>query len=138
MFTATRQKILGEEEARETMNYKVHEYSGEFAITGKDGERLYADIFPILKAGGNVTLDFTGVRVFASPFFNAAIGSLLKEFRLEFVRRAIKFSNLSSVGEGVKEKVLRNAEEYYYRPEIRRALDQILKEANSGEDNADK
>ncbi|WP_292870942.1 STAS-like domain-containing protein [Nostoc sp. LPT] len=38
---------------------------------------MYALVYPELLAEHQVELDFAGVEIFASPFFNFAIGQLL-------------------------------------------------------------
>jgi hypothetical protein len=48
----------------------VHETVGVDAITLDDGQSIYERIKPELAAGHEVALDFDGVSVFASPFFN--------------------------------------------------------------------
>ena len=65
------------------MKCLVHVTIGEDAITLDDGQSIYQQIKPELLAGHEVELDFDGVSVFAAPFFNAAIGQLLKDLRPE-------------------------------------------------------
>lgn len=52
---------------------------GANCITLDDGQQVYNAIHPELTAGHPVELDFDRVEIFASPFFNAAIGQLLKD-----------------------------------------------------------
>jgi len=61
------------------MQIEVRERSGENAITRELGLEIYSSIQPVLARGEPVCLDFAGVKVFASPFLNAAIGQLLKD-----------------------------------------------------------
>ena len=45
-------------------------------MTLEDGEAVYRQIHDPLVHGETVELDFDGVNIFASPFFNAGIGRL--------------------------------------------------------------
>jgi STAS-like domain of unknown function (DUF4325) len=61
------------------MLYKVRHTTGEYAIDGSDGLKLYNAIHSDLLAGNSVELNFEDVQVFASIFFNFAIGQLLRD-----------------------------------------------------------
>ena len=63
------------------MHINVKELVGENAMTLGDGEAIYARIHDPLIQGETVELDFDGVQLFASPFFNAGIGRLLSRVR---------------------------------------------------------
>ena len=54
---------------------------------------------PELVADREVTLDFDGVSVFASPFLNAAIGQLLKDVRPEDLNRLLRIEKLNPTGD---------------------------------------
>ena len=109
------------------MVIKVFALSGEFAVATEDGTRLYDEMNSLLAGTENIELDFNGVRVIATPFFNAAIGRLLKDVSPEELRKRISFNNLSPVGHQVLVKVVANAKQYYHGdPAAREALDRIL------------
>jgi hypothetical protein len=99
---------------------------GENGITIEDGQKLFEAITPGLRAKEPVLLDFAGVRVFASPFFNASLGRALKDVTLSELRQIVKVSNLNQLGESVLDLVLTNSEEYYRNPAARKALDVVL------------
>jgi hypothetical protein len=111
---------------------RVLDLSGEHAITTVDGEKLFVAIQAELKGRGVADLDFSGVRVFASPFFNASIGRLLKDRTFAELRSVIRFDNLPQVGEVVLARVVENSEQYYRNPEARKAVDALL-----GSDDSD-
>ena len=110
------------------MKYVVYSLIGENCITVDDGQKVYDLIHPDLVAGHPVELDFAGVSVFASPFFNAAIGRLLKDIKPEDLNRLLKVSNLIPVGMDVLKRVIENSKQYYSDKSIRKALDDILSE----------
>lgn len=95
------------------MYIKVKDLVGENAMTLDDGEAVYARIHDPLTHGEAVELDFDGVEVFASPFFNAGIGRLLGDLTADTLNALLKFEHLSDFGARVLRRVIENAKEYY-------------------------
>lgn len=99
---------------------------GERVVTSEDGQQVYERIHPELVAGNGVCLDFTGVTVFASPFFNSAVGQLLQDLRTAELNRLLDVKGLAPDGRLVWHRVVRNAKDYWHNPEKRKAIDEIL------------
>jgi hypothetical protein len=95
------------------MNLQILSLTGPNCITIEDGQIVYEKIFPELKTGNLVQLDFKGVRLFASPFFNAAIGQLYRDFSSDELNRLLEMRELTANGEIVLRKVGENAKVYY-------------------------
>jgi hypothetical protein len=111
----------------DTMHINVKELVGENAMTLDDGDAIYARIHDPLTQGETVELDFDGVQVFASPFFNAGIGRLLGELTTDALNARLKFAHLSDFGARVLRRVIENAKDYYAAPaDQRRAIDRIV------------
>jgi hypothetical protein len=110
------------------MNYRVRDAIGAYAVTLADGEIVYHSIHPELRAGRPVQLDFADVEVFASPFFNAAVGTLLKDISAEDLNDLLGIANLSPAGTHVLRRVIENAKQYYQDATVRRAVDAMLEE----------
>lgn len=109
------------------MRIKVREWVGENAMTQDDGQVIYNLIHDPLRQGQTVELDFEGVDVFASPFFNASVGRLLEDLERDALNARLRFEHLSGFGERVLRRVIENAEEYYAAsPDHRRAVDRIV------------
>lgn len=100
---------------------------GERCVTSEDGQQVYREIHPKLAAGEEVCLDFEGVTVFASPFFNFAIGQLLRDLKPADLNRLLKVENLAPDGLLVWQRVVKNSKEYYQNPQAKKAVDEILK-----------
>jgi hypothetical protein len=140
--TASRRKpprsaTFWDDEHDTVMSIKVFDLSGEYAITTEDGEKLFGQLADAITRSDQIELDFTSVRVFASPFFNAAVGRLLKDRSPQDLLNLIKITNLNTVGETVLTHVIQNSEQYYRNPAARKALDSILEKENTdvGEDD---
>jgi hypothetical protein len=103
---------------------------GEYGITLNDGRTVYAAIQPLLIQGNVINLDFQDVTIFASPFFNAAIGRLFSEFDSDYLNEHLHFNNLPSAGEGTLRQVLKNAKDYYTSEVTREAVDRVLHEVS--------
>lgn len=111
------------------MHVKIKELVGVNAMTLADGEAIYHRIHDPLVEGEAVELDFEGVQVFASPFFNAAVGRLLEDLKPDALNARLKFEHLSDFGARVLRRVNDNAKEYYgASPEHRQAIDRIVRD----------
>jgi hypothetical protein len=110
------------------MNFKVIEMVGAFALSSGCGQQLYDLIYPVLKTGRSVELDFSGVNVVASAFFNVAIGQLLQDFDAEALNQQLKILNITPNAESVLRHVLANAKRYYSDVKYQKAVDSTMEE----------
>lgn len=110
------------------MAFKVFDIVGEYAITADSGQKIYEQIHPVLVAGKAVKLDFTGVKVFASPFFNFAIGQLLKDIAADRLNQLLEVTELSSDGLNILKRIIANAKQYYSDERFRNAVDSVVAE----------
>lgn len=109
------------------MRIDVASRCGKLCITADDGEALRADIATQIAKGEPVELDFADVEVFASPFLNAAVGSLLRDHTAEQLNGAVRFVNLSPENAQLLRRVIANAREYFANPKVRRIVDGSVK-----------
>jgi len=110
------------------MKCLVRETVGEDAITLDDGQSMHDRIRPELASGREVELDFDGVAVFASPFFNAAVGQLLTDLEPEQLNRLLRVLNLNATGSDVLRRVIENSKKYYASSDYREAHAKVLRE----------
>ena len=110
------------------MNFMINTVTGENAITTEDGQTVYDRMTPELRANHSVVLDFSGVTVIASPFFNAAIGQLLKDFSADDLNRLLIVRNLVPAGVDVLVRVIENSRKYYASPDYQEAQKKVLRE----------
>jgi hypothetical protein len=97
-----------------------------FAITGEDGQAVFDRIKPALRRGEAVEIDFRDVTIYSAPFFNTAIGQLLRDFKRKEVMQLLKFENLAPDGRDVVRQVIDNSEKYYSSPDYRETLRKVL------------
>lgn len=95
------------------------------------GEKVYEEIYPKLLEGKNISLDFTGVKFFTSPFFSFAIGKLLKDIACENLYKLIEFTGLSQDDQKLLAHVMTNAERYYSDDKYRNAVDIVMSQRAS-------
>ncbi len=110
------------------MKIVIKDEIGPRCIIKEDGQKIYDRIHEPLKAGETVTLDFGGVAQFASPFFNFAIGQLLKDIKEKDLRRLLQIENLNETGRLVVERVIENAAKYHGDVNYRKIVDDILEQ----------
>ncbi|HDR9174197.1 TPA: STAS-like domain-containing protein [Burkholderia vietnamiensis] len=116
------------------MHLNIHDEIGVRCIVAEDGQRLHDRIFGPLKSGDNVYLDFTGVRQYASPFFNYSIGQLMNEFSEESLRKLLHLVNINDIGKIVVDQVIANAARFKGNADYKKIVDDILAK-QAGEDS---
>lgn len=65
----------------------------------------------------NIILDFEGIVLFASPFFNISIGYIIKKYGIDLFNRKVEFINISQLGINTIEQVKNNTLKYQDNPE---------------------
>lgn len=113
------------------MVINVYDIVGEFGTAASTAQKLYDKIYPELVAGKNISLDFTGVKIFTSSFFNLAITRILKDITSEKLYQLVEFTGLSKDNEKLLTHLIKNAEHYYYNEEYRNAVDTVMSEMAS-------
>jgi hypothetical protein len=111
--------------------YEVFALVGKNCITVNDGQKIYDLAHPQLQANQTVELDFAGVEILAAPFFNFAIGQLLKDIQPEDLSKLLKISNIKPLGNQIISLVIENSKRYYSDPIFRSRLDQIINEKSN-------
>lgn len=114
-----------------TIKINIAALVGDLCITSEDGEKVHSQIVHALQNGTDVEVDFSNVSVFASPFLNAAIGSLLRDYASEDLNRRTSFLGLTAENYALLRRVIANAREYFSNPRVRKLVDATL--ANSNE-----
>ena len=109
------------------MKCVIKDMIGENCITLEDGQSVYDLICPELKAGRPIEVEFQGATVFASPFFNAAFGQLLRDIQPEQLNNLLKVKDLSPSGLNVLKRVVENSKQYYSDEKHKAAVDEIVK-----------
>jgi hypothetical protein len=110
------------------MNLVIKDLIGIRCIIKEDGQKIYDVIRKPIRQGDTVTLDFMGVTQFASPFFNFAIGQLLKDVKEEDLRRLLKIINLEEFGLHIVRRVIENASQYQTDVNYQKVIDDILEQ----------
>jgi STAS-like domain of unknown function (DUF4325) len=113
---------------KKVMRYNIHEITGQCAISSADGKQLFDSIHPKLNEQEPVELDFAGVNIFASAFFNVAIGQLLQDIPNETIEKNLTITHLSPNGAIILEQVIENAKLYYSDPSQKAAVDTVMEE----------
>ena len=108
------------------MKVSIKDKIGLRCIIKEDGQKIFDEIVEPLKRGETVTLDFAGVSQFASPFFNFAVGQLLKDIKEDDLRHLLHIENLNETGRLVVERVIENAAKYHGNKDYRKIVDDII------------
>ena len=90
----------------------INEYT-QRCLTEASGKKLFDMIFPILKSGGCVELDFKGIRMFASLYFNNGTGALFGHFNRDFIESHMTIVNLNETGKKAFDRSVENAVQFF-------------------------
>jgi STAS-like domain of unknown function (DUF4325) len=91
------------------MRISISERFGRAAVDYDNGQSLLEVARPQLAAGNTVELDFDGVTIYASPFFNGSVAVLVREFNSEDLRQRLKLEHLTPDGKRVAKRSIYNA-----------------------------
>ncbi len=83
------------------------------AFSAEDAETLLKEIEPILRSEEKIILDFSGIKLFTTLFFNNALAKYVLELGPEKYERKFAVENLSEVGRTTYQHSMENAKEYY-------------------------
>lgn len=92
---------------------KVKDIVGSNAISMNSGQKVKDEITRLWEKVDKLTIDFKGVDVFASPFFNASVGALLKNKSIGQLQSKLEFTNISDHGRRLLNLVIQNAIKFY-------------------------
>ncbi|WP_353171839.1 STAS-like domain-containing protein [Acinetobacter rudis] len=93
----------------------VYQLIGKSAISMSSGDKVYQLIYQNLKTQEDIVLDFNGVVYFASPFFNASIGRLLKDLSIDDLLQKVQMKHLDPVGKNLLNLSIANALKIFKR-----------------------
>lgn len=110
------------------MHISIKEFIGPRCILKDDGQKLYDKIVPYLNDKTHVFLDFSNVKMFASPFFNYSIGQLFNTYSESDIRQHLHLENLEVVGHAIIERVVENANRFKSEVDYKKIVDEILEQ----------
>lgn len=91
----------------------VKDIVGVNAISMHSGAKLRGIILSEWEKNDKITLDFSGIDVFASPFLNAGIGALLKKKSIQELQSTLVFEGMSEHGKRLLNLVIANALKFF-------------------------
>lgn len=116
----------------EPVSMKIADLIGKpRAIAAADGEMVFKEIYPLLKAGTPVVLSFAGIRMVITAFLNAAIGKLYRDIPGEEVDQLLEVTDLPDAFHPALEHSKTWSKAYYADPE---RLERAIKEEYGDEE----
>lgn len=103
---------------------KVASYM-KLCLADKEGMLLRNLIENKITANEKVVLDFSGISMYASPFFNVSLGYFIGKYGIEKYNSLIEIRNLTPVGEKVYQTVADNAVNYF-KSNMQKEIDNIV------------
>lgn len=90
------------------MLIKVSDYT-KTALSADDGVVIRNQILSVSDPDEEITLDFSGITLYATMFFNAFIGYFVLNSKKDLVDDRIKLENISALGQRTFEHSYNNA-----------------------------
>ena len=90
--------------------------ANEFITTGfsaDDATKLNNVIEPLIQQGENITVDFEGITIFTTLFFNNVFAKYIVKMGPEEYQKIFRLVNLSELGENTYQHSVDNAIKYY-------------------------
>lgn len=102
------------------MIIEVSAIIGKTAVSREAGLKLKheLDIIFECKDKEHVEVDFEGVQIYASPFFNTAIAPYLGKMNVNEMKELLSFKNLPPVGKRLLNQVIHNAIDFYSKESV--------------------
>lgn len=98
----------------EAKTIKIFDYlKNSFAVTTDDGEIIFKEIENSFNISQTVILDFSGLEIIISTFFNAAIGQLYGKYTGDFLKDNLILTNISNEDLTILIKVIERAKQYF-------------------------
>lgn len=96
-------------------------------FSADDAEKLDTVIRPLFDKHERITIDFEGIKIFTTLFFNTALAKYVMDIGPVEYEKLFELKNLSDVGEVTYKHSLDNAKSYYeMTEEQRKKQDEIL------------
>jgi hypothetical protein len=95
------------------------------AVDAADGERVFMEVCPLLKASQKVQLSFDGITMVITAFLNAAVGKLYGEMPEERIDDLLEVSHLRDAFRPALDKSIQWSKAYF---ENRERMEQAIKE----------
>lgn len=95
------------------MTINILHFFGSICMDPEDGAALFGTLFPKLKGGESVCVDFSGVTTLTSSFLNPGIGSLYGHIDLRVVDALLTVVGLDDVDAALVDEVRKNAIRFF-------------------------
>lgn len=89
----------------------------DLCVASDDGQKVYEQIFAVLKEGRQVELSFLNVESLTSAFLNAAVGQLYGKFSDEQIRAGLRVSEMEQDDLALLKRVVDTSKAYFKDPD---------------------
>lgn len=107
------------------MNKIIVNKLAKMAMTESAGLELRKEIENFIKTEERIVIDFTGISLFATMFFNASIGHFVMILSPEKCKKLFDLVNLTELGMETYEHSFENAETMYYHKNEQSVIGEI-------------
>jgi STAS-like domain of unknown function (DUF4325) len=91
------------------MNISIKKITGPHCGEYSDGEKVYEVVSDHLKKGDFLTLDFSGIDILSSSFFNGSIAKLFLDFPSDFLLEHLSIVGMKRIDRYVLNRAVSDA-----------------------------
>lgn len=117
--------------------FQMEKICGQHCVGVEEGESFFNQIYPLLKLGQEVCLDFSNILTITSSFLNAAIGNLFGQFKDYSFEKLISYNNLDENDIQLLKLVINNAKEHFKKNRNGREIENNIVERSIEEQKND-
>ena len=115
------------------MNIKLVSFISAKCASIDDGQIFFKQVYPEIKEGRSVKIDFEGVELILTPFLHHSIGRLLEHFGKEAVMEKLILCNISRDHLKHVNNYIDRTEQQQFQTDSRETLMELFEEDELGD-----
>ena len=115
------------------MNIHLASFISDQCASIDDGQMFFKEIYPEIKEGRSVQVDFDGVELILTPFLHHSIGRLLEYFGKEAVMQKLVLCNISQEHLKHVNNYIDRTEQQQFQSDSRETLMELFEEDELGD-----
>lgn len=108
--------------------FQMEKICGPHCVGVEEGDAFFKQLYPLLKDGKEVCLDFSNILTITSSFLNAAIGKLFGQFEDDSFESLISYNNLDESDTQLLKLVISNAKEHFKKNQSEKEIENKIVE----------
>lgn len=104
-----------------------------FALSEEDGSKVYSVICDHIEQKNKICVDFKGISLFATPFFNTSLGAAIVKFGVGLFDEYVEVANLDDLGQETYRHSRESAVSFKENKQSKQVIAEIVKRNIKGD-----